>query len=140
MATTVEGIGEAQIRSDSHVAAGRGHPQRRLDIRAIDHLARVGTFLPQIFRRLGARDELAHPRRNLGQPAAALAANRRNRTADRSLLLVVGQGHVQPLARAVRTAWDMTATLARTFAAGSHLSARAWEISSTRADPTTVAS
>ena len=53
-AAVVEGVGEAQRRADAHVAAGRGDPQRRLQVRPVDHLAGVGAFDPQVVRRLAA--------------------------------------------------------------------------------------
>ena len=69
----VESIGEAQVGTDAHVTPGRGDPERRLQVGAIDHLAGVGAFDPQIVRRLALGHQPAHARRDLRQPAAAFA-------------------------------------------------------------------
>ncbi len=65
----------ARLGTDTHMAAGRCHPQGGLKVRAIDHVAGIGVFHPQVFRCFAlAADEIGDAGGDLGQPATALAA------------------------------------------------------------------
>ena len=71
----VEGVGEAQVRPDAHVAAGRRDPQRGLQVRPIDHLPGVGALHPEVVGRLALGDQACARRARSGR------ANRRARAA-----------------------------------------------------------
>src|SRR5262249_41388262 len=138
----VEGVLEAQLGADAHVPAGRRDPQRRLEVGPVDHFPGVRALDPEVLGGVALGERLAHARRDLGQPAAALAPFAGFALAGFGFGVVelVGRRH-QPqtfsaASRAECTALAKAPAVSRTFAVGGWFNSNAAAISSTRAEPT----